>query len=57
VNLSVIYCFGDRGGTVVKVLGYKSEGRCIDPTWCHWNFLFVVLCVYCCFYFRCRTAG
>jgi len=23
---------------VVKVLCYKSEGRCFDPRWCHWNF-------------------
>ena len=29
---------GDRGGTVVKVLLYKSDGRCFDPRWCHWNF-------------------
>ena len=29
---------GDRGGTVVKVLRYKSEGRWFDPSWCHWNF-------------------
>jgi len=29
---------GDRGGTVVKVLCYKSEGRWFDPSWCHWNF-------------------
>ena len=28
----------DRGGTVVKVLCYKSEGRCFDSRWCHWNF-------------------
>ena len=28
----------DRGGTVVKVLCYKSEGRWFDPRWCHWNF-------------------
>ena len=29
---------GDRGGTVVKVLRYKSEGRCwFDSRWCHWN--------------------
>jgi len=26
------------GGTVVKVLCYKSEGRWFDPSWCHWNF-------------------
>jgi len=26
---------GDRGGTVVKVLCYKSEGRWFDPSWCH----------------------
>jgi hypothetical protein len=25
-------------GTVVKVLGYKSEGRWLDCRWCHWNF-------------------
>ena len=29
---------GDRGSTVVKVLCYKSEGRCFDSRWCHWNF-------------------
>ena len=29
---------GDRGGTVVKVLCYKSEGHCFDPRWRHWNF-------------------
>ena len=28
----------DRGSTVVKALCYKSEGRCFDPRWCHWNF-------------------
>jgi hypothetical protein len=27
------------GGTVVKVLRYKSEGRWFDSRWCHWNFL------------------
>ena len=26
--------FGDRGGTVVKVLCYKSEGHWFDPSWC-----------------------
>ena len=30
--------FGDGGGTVVKVLCYKSEGRWFDSRWCHWNF-------------------
>jgi len=29
---------GGRGGTVVKVLRYKSEGRWFDSRWCHWNF-------------------
>ena len=29
---------GDRGGAVVKVLCYKSEGRWFDPRWCQWNF-------------------
>ena len=27
--------YGDRGGTVVKVLCYKLEGRWFDPRWCH----------------------
>ena len=26
---------GDRSGTVVKLLCYKSEGRWFDPSWCH----------------------
>jgi len=26
---------GNRGGTVVKVLCYKSEGRWFNPSWCH----------------------
>ena len=34
----LLFCWGDRGGTVVKVLCYKSEGRWFDPNWCHWNF-------------------
>jgi hypothetical protein len=29
---------GNRGGTVVKVLRYKSEGRWFDPGWCQWIF-------------------
>jgi len=29
---------GDGGGTVAKVLCHKSEGRWLDPSWCHWNF-------------------
>ena len=28
----------DHGGTVVKVLCYKSEGRWFDSRWCQWNF-------------------
>jgi len=32
------YMSGDRGGTVVKVLCYKSEGRWFDLSWLHWNF-------------------
>ena len=27
-----------RGGTVVKVLCYKSEGRWFDSSWCQWIF-------------------
>ena len=40
VKLVVHTCIvtGDRGGTVVKVLCYKSEGRWFDSRWCHWNF-------------------
>ena len=30
----ILFTFGDRGGTVVKVLCYKSEGRWFDPSWC-----------------------
>ena len=29
---------GDHGGTVVKVLCYKSEGRWFYSRWCHWHF-------------------
>ena len=29
---------GDRDGTVVTLLRYKSEGRWFDSRWCHWNF-------------------
>ena len=29
---------GDRGGTLVKVLCYKSESRWFDSRWCHLNF-------------------
>ena len=34
----VLHVLGDSGGTVVKVLCYKSEGRWFDSRWCHWNF-------------------
>ena len=27
--------FGNRGGTAVKVLCYKTEGRWFDPSWYH----------------------
>ena len=27
-----------RGGTVVKVLCYKSESHLFDPSWWNWNF-------------------
>jgi len=32
---------GVHGGTVAKVLCYKSEGRWFDPSWRHWNFLLI----------------
>jgi uncharacterized pyridoxamine 5'-phosphate oxidase family protein len=33
---------GDSGGTVVKLLCYKSEGSWFDPSWCH-KFLLIAL--------------
>jgi len=33
----ITYIYGDCGSTVAKVLCYKSEGRWLDPSWCHWN--------------------
>ena len=38
IYASLLLAIGDRGGTVVKVLYYKSEGRWFDSRWCHWNF-------------------
>ena len=38
LSLSYLFSLRDRGGTVVKVLRYKSEGRWFDSRWCHWNF-------------------
>ena len=35
----LLYLKGDRGGTMVKVLCYKSEGRRFNSRWCRWNFL------------------
>ena len=34
MSISILYVFrgGDRGGAVVKVLCYKSEGRWFDPS-------------------------
>jgi len=29
---------GDCGGSVIKVLCYKSEARWFDPSWCQWIF-------------------
>jgi hypothetical protein len=40
LNFSGYYIYqGDRGSTVVKVLRYKSEDRCMDPRWCHGIFI------------------
>jgi len=36
--LLCIVVLWDRGGTVVKVLCYKSEGRWFDSRWCNRNF-------------------
>ena len=37
IFLSYLEKCGDRGGTVVKVLCYKSEGPWFDSRLCHWN--------------------
>jgi hypothetical protein len=40
-RIYIIYMYmytGDRGGTVVKVLCYKSLGRWFVPSWCPWIF-------------------
>ena len=37
-NTSIYPYKGNRGGTVVKVLCYKSEGLWLDPSWCLWKF-------------------
>ena len=29
---------GDRGGTLVKLLWYKAEGRWFNSMWSHWKF-------------------
>ena len=34
----VVCVIQDRGGPVVKVLGYKSQGHCFDSRWRHWDF-------------------
>ena len=39
-DMNFTYLLTYRGGTVVKVLRYKSEGRWFDSRWCHWNFSF-----------------
>jgi hypothetical protein len=31
LHVNTVISHGVRGGTVVKVLCYKSEGRCFDP--------------------------
>jgi hypothetical protein len=36
--LTSIIIARDRGGTVVKVLCHKSEGRWFDPGWFQWIF-------------------
>jgi len=38
LNNTSNFIYGDRGGSVVKVLCYKSEGRWFDSRWCHWKF-------------------
>jgi len=37
IILNTLFCLGDRGSSVVKVLCYKSECRWFDPSWCQWS--------------------
>jgi hypothetical protein len=39
----ITYTAGDRGSTVVMVLCYKSEGRWLDPSWCHLGFFIDII--------------
>ena len=39
VYLHYLLTPGDRGGTAVKVLCYKSEDRWFNPSSCHWIFI------------------
>ena len=41
--LSYIFSFGDRSGTVVKALRYKSEGRWFNPRWCLLEFFIDII--------------
>jgi hypothetical protein len=41
--LLLLYWGTADGGTVVKVLGYKSEGRWFDSRWCHWKFFIDII--------------
>ena len=43
LNHRLLLTLGDRGGTVVKVLCYKSEGRWFDPKWYHGFFIDIIL--------------
>jgi len=38
LKLSNSFITADRGSALVKVLCYKSEGSCFDPSWCQWIF-------------------
>ena len=43
-NFTQIWVYvGQRGGVVVKALGYKPAGRRFDSRWCHWNFSVTIL--------------
>jgi hypothetical protein len=35
--------WGARGGTVVKALRYKPEGRGFDSRWCYWIFFIDII--------------
>jgi hypothetical protein len=43
ISCLFIFYVGGRGGTLVKVVCYKSEGRWFDSRWCNWKFFIDII--------------